>query len=155
MDAQLNNVAERSVEISRNINAPRELVWQAMTEPEHQNKWWGPDGFRNEEVTMDFRVGGAWTYVMVGPDGTRYPNRVVFKEITPPVRWVSDHGDGQRVWFESTVTLEEAASGTLVTILHIFPSKESRDEVVNKYGAIEGGKQHLAKLENYVRENLH
>jgi uncharacterized protein YndB with AHSA1/START domain len=154
MDTQLSNEAERSVEISRMINAPRDLVWKAMTEPEHQNKWWGPDGFRNEEVSMDFSVGGAWTYVMVGPDGTRYPNRVVFKEITSPSRWVSDHGDGQRVWFESTVTLEETANGTLVTLLHIFPSKESRDEVVNKYGAIEGGKQHLAKLENYIRDNF-
>ena len=52
MDAVLK--AERTVELSRLINAPRELVWQVMTEPEHQNKWWGPDGFRNEEVTMDF-----------------------------------------------------------------------------------------------------
>lgn len=156
MDATTNNsaTAEREVVISRLINAPRELVWQAMTEPEHQNKWWGPDGFINVDVTMDFRVGGAWTYVMVGPDGTRYPNRVVFKEITPLSRWVSDHGDGQRVWFESTITLKEATGGTLVTLLHLFPGKAERDEVVNKYGAIEGGKQHLAKLEKYLRENL-
>jgi len=159
MDARKNNpateTADREVVISRLINAPRQLVWKAMTEPEHQNRWWGPDGFRNVEVSMDFRVGGAWTYVMVGPDGTRYPNHSLFKEITPPSRWVFDHGDGQRVWFESTITLEETAGGTLVTLLHIFPSKASRDEVVNKYGAIEGGKQHLAKLENYIRENLH
>ena len=60
-----------------------------MTEPEHQNRWWGPDGFRNEKVTMDFRVGGAWTFDMVGPDGTRYPNCSVFKEITPPPGWSS------------------------------------------------------------------
>lgn len=159
MDARTNNpataTADREVVISRLINAPRNLVWKAMTVPEHQNRWWGPDGFSNEDVTMDFRVGGAWSYVMLGPDGTRYPNHVVFKEITPPSRWVSDHGDGRRVWFESTITLEETPSDTLVTLLHIFPSKESRDEVVNKYGAIEGGKQHLAKLEKYIRENLH
>ena len=74
MDTRINppdmETADREVVISRIINAPRDLVWKAMTVPEHQNKWWGPDGFRNEEVTMDFRVGGAWTYVMVGPDGT-------------------------------------------------------------------------------------
>ena len=158
MDAKVSlqdrETAERGVVISRLINAPRDLVWKVMTEPEHQNKWWGPDGFSNVEVTMDFRVGGAWTYVMVGPDGTRYPNRVVFKEITSPCRWVSDHGDGVRVWFESTITLDETAEGTRVTIMHLFPSKESRDEVVDKYGAIEGGKQHLAKLENYIRDNF-
>ncbi len=153
MDAQVNNVLERSVEISRVINAPRELVWKAMTVPEHQNKWWGPDGFHNEDMKMDFRVGGEWTFVMIGPDGTRFPNHAVFKEITPPSRWVFDHGDGQRVWFESTVTLQEVAGNTLVTINHVFPDKASRDEVVNKYGAIEGGKQHLAKLEKYLSEN--
>ncbi len=145
---------EREVVLQREVPFPRELVWKAMTIPEHQNRWWGPDGFTNENVTMDFRVGGAWTFDMVGPDGTRYPNHSVFTQITPPSRLVFDHGDGQRVWFESTVTLEETPSGTLITLRHIFPSKESRDEVVNKYGAIEGGKQHLAKLEAYLTQNL-
>lgn len=148
------NEIEREVVLQREVAFARELVWKAMTIPEHQNRWWGPDGFTNENVTMDFRVGGAWTFDMVGPDGTRYPNHSVFTEITPPSRLVFDHGDGQRVWFESTITLEETPSGTLITLRHIFPSKESRDEVVNKYGAIEGGKQHLAKLEAYLRENL-
>lgn len=145
---------EREVVLQREVPFPRELVWKAMTIPEHQNRWWGPDGFTNENVTMDFRVGGAWTFDMVGPDGTRYPNHSVFTEITPPSRLVFDHGDGQRVWFVSTITLEGTPSGTLITLRHMFPSKESRDEVVEKYGAIEGGKQHLAKLEAYLRENL-
>ena len=99
---------------------------------------------------MDFRVGGAWTFDMVGPDGTRYPNHSVFKEITPPARLVFDHGDGQRVWFEAAVILEETARGTLVTLRQLYPSSESRDEVVTRYGAIEGGQQHLAKLEAYL-----
>jgi uncharacterized protein YndB with AHSA1/START domain len=146
------NENEREVVLQREVAFARELVWKAMTEPEHQNRWWGPDGFRNEGVSMDFRVGGAWTFEMVGPDGTRYPNHSVFKEITPPSRLVFDHGDGQRVWFESSITLEETAGGTLITLRHLFPSRESRDEVVEKYGAIEGGKQHLAKLEAYLKE---
>ena len=144
---------EREVVLQREVPFARELVWKAMTEPEHQNRWWGPDGFRNENVTMDFRVGGAWTYEMVGPDGTRYPNHTVFKEIIPPSRLVFDHGDGQRIWFETCITLQETGSGTLITLRHLFPSKESRDEVVEKYGAIEGGKQHLAKLEAYLGAN--
>lgn len=145
---------EREVVLQREVPFPRELVWKAMTVPEHQNRWWGPDGFTNENVTMDFRVGGAWTFDMVGPDGTRYPNHCAFTQITTPSRLVFDHGDGQRIWFVSTITLEESPSGTLITLRHVFPSKESRDEVVEKYGAIEGGKQHLAKLEAYLRENL-
>lgn len=148
------NEIEREVVLQREVPFARELVWKAMTIPEHQNRWWGPDGFTNENVTMDFRVGGAWTFDMVGPDGTRYPNHSVFTEITPPSRLVFDHGDGQRVWFVSTITLEETPGGTLITLRHIFPSKGSRDEVVEKHGAIEGGRQHLAKLEAYLRENL-
>jgi len=145
---------ERELMLVREIPFARELVWKAMTDPEHVNRWWGPDGFRNEGVVMDFRVGGAWTFEMVGPDGTRYPNHSVFKEITPPSKIVFDHGDCERMWFETTVTLQEIDSGTLITLRQLYPSRESRDEVVNKYGAIEGGKQHLAKLEAYIRENL-
>jgi hypothetical protein len=55
------------------------------------------------------------------------------------------------MWFEATVTLQETVGGTLITLRQLYSSMESRDEVVNKYGAIEGGKQHLAKLEAYVK----
>jgi uncharacterized protein YndB with AHSA1/START domain len=144
------NENEREVLIQREIPFAPELVWKVITEPEHSNKWWGPDGFSNEGVTMDLRVGGTWTFDMVAPDGTRYPNHSVFKEITPPSRLVYDHGDGKRVWFEANITLQETAGGTLITLRH-FPDKASRDEVVEKYGAIEGGKQHLAKLEAYLK----
>jgi uncharacterized protein YndB with AHSA1/START domain len=145
---------ERELVIRREIPFARELVWKAMTDPDHVNKWWGPDGFTCEDVTMDFRVGGIWAFDMVGPDGTRYPNHSVFKEITPPSRLVFDHGDGGRVWFEAFVLLETTDKGTLVTMRQLYPSRETRDETVDKYGAVEGGRQHLAKLEAYVRESL-
>lgn len=148
------NEDERELVLRREVPFARELVWKAMTVPEHQNRWWGPDGFSNENVTMNFRIGGAWTFEMVGPDGTRYPNHVVFKEITPPSRLLFDHGDGQRIWFETNISLQETVTGTLITLRQLFPSRESRDEVVEKYGAIEGGKQHLAKLEAYLTANL-
>lgn len=146
--------SEREVLVRRELPFPRELVWQAWTDPAHVNEWWGPDGFRNENVSFDFRVGGAWTYVMVGPDGTRYPNHTVFKEITAPARLVYDQGDGQRMWFETTVTLEATPKGTLLTLRQLFPTREERDEVVTKYHAIEGGKQHVAKLEAYIARHL-
>lgn len=114
---------EREQVLQREVPFARERVWKAMTVPEHQNRWWGPDGFRNENVTMDFRVGGAWTFEMVGPEGTRYPNHAVFKEITPPSRLVFDHGDGQRIWFETCITLQETGSGTLITAAPAFPQQ--------------------------------
>jgi uncharacterized protein YndB with AHSA1/START domain len=147
-------IADREVVITRILNAPRELVWEAWTNPKHIVNWWGPDGFTTTIEKMDFRVGGEWRYMMIGPDGTRYLNHMVYKEITPPSKLVSDHGDGERVWFEVSVTLQETGSGTLVTLRQLFPSKQSRDEVVEKSGAIEGGKQHFAKLEAYIKESL-
>lgn len=150
----MNDIEKRAVVLSRDLPFARELVWKAMTDPDHVNRWWGPEGFRNEDVVMDFRVGGLWSYTMVGPDGTRFPNRVWFKELTPPARMLFDHGDDQRVWFETTVTLDVTDTGTRVTVRQVFPTQAERDEVVEKYGAIEGGKQHLAKLEAYVRAHL-
>lgn len=150
----VDNVADREVVISRTFNAPRELVWEAWTNPKHIVHWWGPNGFITTIESMDLRVGGEWRYLMVGLDGTRYPNHMIYKEITPLSKIVSDHGDGERVWFEATVTMHDVNGGTLVTIRQLFPSKESRDMVVEQYGAIEGGKQHLAKLDAYIKENL-
>jgi uncharacterized protein YndB with AHSA1/START domain len=146
--------SKRELILQRQVPFARERVWQAMTAPEHVNAWWGPDGFKNAAVTMDFRVGGLWNFVMVGPDGRRYPSQSVFKEISPPSKLVFDHGDGERVWFEATVTLEETGGGTLVTVRQLYPTQESRDTVVKEYGAIEGGKQHLAKLEAYLSGDL-
>ena len=144
------NEHEREMIIQREVPFARDLVWKAMTEPEHVNRWWGPDGFKNEGSTMDFRVGGAWTFDMIGPDGTRYPNHSVFKENHASRKLVFDHGDGQRTWFETTVTLQQRGGGTLITLRHLFPTRESRDEVIRKHGALEGAKQHLAKLEAYL-----
>lgn len=151
---QTDNIADREVVITRTLDAPRELAWEAMTNPRHIVKWWGPSGFTTMIEKMDFRVGGVWEHTMISPDGTRYPNHSIFKEITPPSKLVYDHGDGERILFESTITLQETSGGTLITLRHLFPSKEARDEVVEKFGAIEGGKQHLAKLEIYIKENM-
>jgi uncharacterized protein YndB with AHSA1/START domain len=148
------NETERELVLQRELHFSPELVWTAMTDPDHVNRWFGPDGFQNENVSMDFRVGGAWTFDMVGPDGARYPNHCVFKEIVPQARLVYDQGDGERIWFETTITLEKTTKGTLITVRQLFPSREERDHVVATYGAIEGGKQHLAKLEAYVRQHL-
>lgn len=148
------NEEERELVLERQMPFPREHIWKAITDPEHMKQWWGPDGFTIEGVTIDLRVGGTWIFDMVGPDGTRYPNHSVFKEITPPARLVFDHGDGERIWFEASITLQETSSGTRIILRQLYPSRESRDEVVNKYGAIEGGKQHLAKLEAYLKKSL-
>jgi hypothetical protein len=76
---------DREIFLSREFNAARELVWEAMTNPKHVVHWWGPRGFTTTIEQMDFRVGGIWKHVMHGPDGVNYPNEKVFKEITPVI----------------------------------------------------------------------
>jgi uncharacterized protein YndB with AHSA1/START domain len=140
-------LAETAAQIthSRHFAAPRERVWQAFTDPAQVNLWWGPEGFRNVDVEQEVRVGGAWRFKMIGPDGTVYPNEATYVEITPPERLVLDHGDGTHVLFRSTITLTEEGGGTRVTMAATFADRAVRDGVVPY--AIEGGKQSLRKLE--------
>ncbi|MEJ1972832.1 MAG: SRPBCC family protein [Lacunisphaera sp.] len=145
----------REIVLSRVFAAPRALVWQALTDPQHVGQWWGPRGFGTDTDKMDFRVGGSWAHTMIGPDGTRYPNKSVYKEIVPLERIVYSHGggreDGQGANFVATWLLEDAGkNGTRLTIRQVFPSAEMRAHVVREYGAVEGGKQTLARLAEHL-----
>ena len=149
------NTTEREIVITREFNAPRELVWEAMTNPKHVVNWWGPRGFTCAIENMDFRVGGVWKQTMRGPDGTNYLNEHVFKEIVKPERIVLSHGgkreDGAIVRSLATWTFETTAPNrTKVTIHMVFPSAPERDFVVKEFRAIEGGKQTLERLGEYL-----
>lgn len=141
---------DREIVISRVFDAPRELVWDAWTNPEHVVRWWGPKGFTTTIHEMDVRPGGVWRHTMHGPDGTDYPNESVFTEVVKPERIVFSHGGGRKgdpgAQFEATWTFEAKDDKTEVTIRMIFPSAAARDHVVKSYGAIEGGRQTLGRL---------
>jgi uncharacterized protein YndB with AHSA1/START domain len=146
---------DREIVISRVVDAPRELVWQAWTDPQHVHHWWGPRGFSTTMKKMDFRVGGVWEHVMHGPDGTNYPNKSTFKEIVPLERITYAHGggreDGPGASFTATWTFETVADGkTKLTGRMVFPTAEARDFVVREFGAIEGGRQTLERLAEYL-----
>lgn len=149
------NTTDREIVIAREFDAPRELVWQAMTDPGHVVHWWGPRGFTTSIGEMDFRVGGEWKHVMRGPDGVNYPNHSVFTEIVTPERIVFQHGGrregGPGVGFVSAWSFEKlAADKTRVTIRMVFPSSSERDRVVREFGAIEGGRQTLERLGEHL-----
>jgi len=97
---------------SRDIPATPTQVFAAFTDPARMARWWGPDGFSNTFSLCDFRTGGAWRYVMHGPDGHDYPNESVFAEVSP-ARVVIDHQS--KPHYRLTITLTPSASGTLVT----------------------------------------
>lgn len=145
---------DREIVITRLLDAPRELAWQAMTDPKHVVQWWGPRGFTTTIQEMDVRPGGVWTHVMHGPDGTDYPNHSVFQEVVFPERLVFAHGGsrpgGPEADFIGTWTFEAVGDKTRVTIHMVFPTAAQRDIVVKEYGAIEGGKQTLERLAEHL-----
>jgi uncharacterized protein YndB with AHSA1/START domain len=114
--------ADREIVISRVISAPRELVFEAFTEVRHLSRWWGPEG--------------SWT------------------EISPPERIALLHGEARDDpnAFEAVLTFAPDGADTRIEMRTVFPTKELRDEVVEKYHAIEGGRQTLSKLAAYVTE---
>jgi uncharacterized protein YndB with AHSA1/START domain len=136
---------------TRVFDAPRALVFSAWTEPRHLAEWWGPDGFSTTTQTFDFRPGGDWRFVMHGPDGRDYENRITFDEIVPPELIAYHHGgDVEPVQFRTLVTFETVGGKTRLTLRATFPSAEERDRVIREYGADKGAVQTLARLEAYV-----
>jgi uncharacterized protein YndB with AHSA1/START domain len=87
MDSQVQAKSADFV-ISRVLDAPRELVWKALTEAERMKQWWGPKGFTVIHSKMDLRVGGTYHYGMKAPDGTPMWGKFVFREIAAPERMV-------------------------------------------------------------------
>jgi uncharacterized protein YndB with AHSA1/START domain len=145
--------ADREFRMSRVYDAPREVVWQAWTDPEQAALWWGPDGFTTTTLEMDVRTGGRWRYIMHGPDGVDYPNLQEFIEVLRPERLVYRHSDDTESpasEFRTTVTFGARENGTEVTMVLLFASAEERTRVVGESGAVEGGSQHLARLAEHL-----
>src|SRR5918994_7107670 len=144
--------ADREIVISRVIDAPRELVFEAFTEVRHLSRWWGPDGFTTTTRAFEFRVDGEWDFVMHGPDGTDYPEWISWTEITAPERITFRHGERRDDpnAFESVLTFTPDGAATRIEMRTLFPTKELRDEAVERSHAIEGGQQTLSNLAAYV-----
>lgn len=144
---------DREIIITRVINAPRELVFKAWTDPRQVGQWWGPRGFTTTTHEMDVRHGGVWRFVMHGPDGVDYPNKIVYSEVVNPKRLVFMHGsdtEDAREPFYVTVTFDEQDGKTKLAMRSLFGSAAERDKVVREYNAIEGGNQTLGRLEEHL-----
>ena len=146
--------SDREIVVTRIIDGPRSLVFEAYTDPTHLAEWWGPNGFTTTTRAFDFRPGGVWDFVMHGPDGTDYQEWISWTEIVPPERIALLHGEsrGDPNAFESVLTFAPDGAATRVEMRTVFPTKELRDAAVEKYHAIEGGRQTLSKLAAYVAE---
>ena len=144
---------DREMVLTREFDAPRELVWRAYTEPEHAANWFGPDGFTNTVHEMDVRVGGRWRFIMHGPDGTDYSNRITYQEIARPERLVFLHGedvDDDPGAFHVTTTFDDLGGRTRLTQRMLFATAAQK-KGVEQFGAVELGHQTLAKLAAYLK----
>lgn len=147
----------REIVTTRTVSAPRNLVWQVWTNPEHVTHWWGPVGFSTTTQSHDLKPGGIWRFVMHGPDGTDYKNRVEFIEVRAPAFLSYRHageGDHEHIKFYNTVTFVPDGDSTCITMRAVFETAELRNFVVEKHGAVEGGKQTLARFAAYVEKKL-
>lgn len=148
-----NETANRELSITRLLNAPQELVWEVWTKPEHIANWWGPVGFTTTTHEMNVKPGGVWRFMMHGPDGRDYPNKIVFIEVVRPERLVYNHtgeDETEDVRFHVTVNFERQGNKTKLTMRSLFESKEELIRVMKEYGAEEGMKQTVDRLGEYL-----
>jgi uncharacterized protein YndB with AHSA1/START domain len=135
--AKLNLVAEpgmHALSMTRDFNAPRALVFKAMTDPTLIPRWWGPKGYTTSVDKMEVRMGGIWRYVQRDADGNKFAFRGVYHQITPPERLVYTfewEGLPGHILLE-TVTLEERGGKTTVTDSSVFQSVEDRDGMIQQ-----------------------
>lgn len=141
----------REIIITRTLDAPRELVYEVWTNPEHAGQWWGPDGFTTTTEKMDVKPGGEWIYTMHGPDGRDYFNKMKFIEAVKPEKLVYIHsGDDEFVSFNVEVLFEEHEGKTILTMHSVFESEEVLDNLNKEYHVFEGANQHIGNLQKYL-----
>ncbi len=143
----------REVVFSRLLNAPPELVWKTWSDVEHLQKWFGPAGFTITTEEFEFVEGGAWRFMMHGPDGTDYPNRIVFREIVPPARLrYENNWDllGAPLGFSALITFVAVGRQTRLTIHLTFADEAAFRIALETYGVMDGGTQTLDRLARYL-----
>jgi uncharacterized protein YndB with AHSA1/START domain len=141
---------ERELVIHRTFAAPRALVYEVWTRPEHIARWWGPADFTVPHYTMDARPGGGFRVCLRAPDGTDHWAEGTYRELAPPARlvftWAWDR-DQPRVETVVTIDLADEGDRTHMTFRHgRFPSRSERD------GHNEGWSECFDKLPGYLAE---
>jgi uncharacterized protein YndB with AHSA1/START domain len=144
------STTEPIITMTRLLDAPRELVWQALTEPEYVAQWFGGDGFTNPVCEMDLRPGGMWRHVMRAPNGAEFNIDCIFLEVVEPERlaWknaVDVQAMGGPPSVTQTVTLEDLGSKTRWTLVARFATLADRD-ISAKMGYAEMVKQGTERL---------
>ena len=146
--------SEREIRLTRLFNAPRPLVFEAMTRPEHVKRWWGNlgEGYSVPVCEIDLRPGGTWRFVNRHPKGEAAFHGE-YREIVPPSRVVfteifEDFPDSVSI---VTSELTEEGGKTRLTVTVRYPSKDVRDLVIAS-GMSTGAGLSYDRLEDLVAE---
>jgi uncharacterized protein YndB with AHSA1/START domain len=146
--------SDREIVLTRLFDAPRSLVFEAMSKPEHVRRWWGrlDDRYSVPVCDIDLRLGGAWRFVGRGPEG-EYAFHGTYREIDPPGRVVFTEIFEPFPDVESVVTavLTEEGGKTRLTVTALYPSVEVRDSVLQT-GMTRGAAISYDRLEDVVTE---
>lgn len=143
---------DREVLITRIFDAPRRIVFDAYTNPDHLQQWLlGPEGWTMPICEMDARPGGSWRYVWRKDDGTEMAMAGTIREYVPPERLVTTESWGPE-WPETvnTTTFAETGERTAVTLTILYPSKEARDAALET-GMKEGMNQSFIRLDTLLQ----
>jgi len=144
---------DREIVLVRVLDAPRNAVFAAWTDPDAFCQWFGPAGFTCTVREMDVRPGGRARFDMVSGDGTLFDSRFDYLEVVPGERLVLDHGsdvDDDPARFRVTITFDQQADGkTVLTLRQLHPTVEQRAATIG-FGAVELGLQTMNKLARHL-----
>ncbi|MFP9097851.1 SRPBCC domain-containing protein [Flavobacterium sp. RHBU_24] len=132
----------------RELNADIATVFRAVTEPQHLQQWWGPEGFTNTFSEYDLRPGGKWDFIMHGPDGRDYHNECTFLKIEAPNLLVFNHISPPE--FQVVIQMEEVSSGkTRFTFTQVFETAEAAAAL--RAFCLEKNEENIDRLEGELR----
>jgi uncharacterized protein YndB with AHSA1/START domain len=148
---------DKQILITREVDAPKHLVYKAFTTPELVKRWWHANRGQMTVAEIDLRIGGKWRYAMVADNGMEVAFHGEYREIVPDERIVSTEAyegapDADASATVNTATFTEADGRTTVTILVEAPSKEIRDAIIDS--GMEAGMQDAMDLLEQVAVSL-
>jgi uncharacterized protein YndB with AHSA1/START domain len=144
--------SDREIVLTREFDAPRELVFRAFTSCEHLQHWWGQAGSSMSQCEMDFRPGGAWRFVERDASGNEWGFRGEIREVVPPEKIVQTFEfDGMpgHVSVDTMVLEDLGGSRTRLVATSVFSSVEDRDGMIQS-GMEKGASESYDRLAAYL-----
>jgi uncharacterized protein YndB with AHSA1/START domain len=144
--------SDREIALTREIDAPRDLVFEAYSKPEHVKHWWGRIDSTLPVCEMDFRPGGAWRFVERDATGNEYGFRGEYREIVRPERIVQTFEfDGMPGHISlDTMVFEDLGGRTRLVGTSVFDSVEDRDGMLQS-GMEDGAAELFIRLADYLQ----